>query len=355
MHENRFISTLAATLVYLSLLGPLFGAAQAETLVEPGTCELIVASRQTLSEARSYARSMENTQFAKIFLASNGWYAISVGALRPNEEEPVIRDWKSSGRIPQDSYCSRGLRYIARFDWRTGEQLQTNTRQTTRNESVYFVNSPGDGYLNLRSGPGSEYNIIREMSHGDRVVLLSSSGNWRRVRHNASGAVGWAYKNYLQTSAPSQSQSLSGSQSRTSSNSGRSSSGGGGINNALIGFLNNTIDAFENANSSSSSSSSSTSSIESYCYSISDSDARNACLLEPWLTENEDARNIILGNCYVLSNWANDFGLRYVCAEGGKNACSAIDDSDVSYSCYSCNGSRRWAATAAAGHVFQCY
>lgn len=59
-----------------------------------------------------------------------------------------------------------------------------------------IVNSPGDGYLNLRTGPGSQYQIIRQMYHGSSVETLEYAGNWVRVRHE-SGAVGWAYREFL--------------------------------------------------------------------------------------------------------------------------------------------------------------
>lgn len=58
------------------------------------------------------------------------------------------------------------------------------------------VNSPGDGFLNLRTGPGTQYNIIRKMFNGSSVEVLERSGGWVRVRHQ-SGAVGWAFRQYL--------------------------------------------------------------------------------------------------------------------------------------------------------------
>lgn len=66
-----------------------------------------------------------------------------------------------------------------------------------------LVNSPSDGYLNLRTGPGEEFKIIRRMSHGTAVETLEYSGGWVRVRHQ-SGAVGWASTHYLArpTSSP---------------------------------------------------------------------------------------------------------------------------------------------------------
>lgn len=59
-----------------------------------------------------------------------------------------------------------------------------------------YVYSPGDGYLNLRTGPSTQYDIVKPMYNGQRVWVISWSGNWRQVRHE-SGTVGWAYASYL--------------------------------------------------------------------------------------------------------------------------------------------------------------
>lgn len=60
-----------------------------------------------------------------------------------------------------------------------------------------MVNSPGDGFLNLRTGPGSNFQILRPMDHGSIVEILETQGNWSRVLHEESGAMGWAYRKYL--------------------------------------------------------------------------------------------------------------------------------------------------------------
>lgn len=67
---------------------------------------------------------------------------------------------------------------------------------TTARAETRIVNSPGDGFLNLRTGPGSNYSIIQQMYHGSSVETLEWSGNWVRVRHQ-SGATGWASGKYL--------------------------------------------------------------------------------------------------------------------------------------------------------------
>lgn len=59
-----------------------------------------------------------------------------------------------------------------------------------------IVHSPGDGFLNLRTGPGTRYAVVRRMYNGSRVQVLESAGSWVRVRHD-SGDTGWAHGRYL--------------------------------------------------------------------------------------------------------------------------------------------------------------
>lgn len=66
-----------------------------------------------------------------------------------------------------------------------------------------IVHSPGDGFLNLRTGPGSAYNIVRRMGHGSAVDILETKGGWSLVHHRASGDKGWAYRKYLVNKAQS--------------------------------------------------------------------------------------------------------------------------------------------------------
>lgn len=58
------------------------------------------------------------------------------------------------------------------------------------------VLSPSDGFLNLRTGPGSGFDIIFAMPNGSTVQTLEWSGSWVRVRHE-SGRTGWCAARYL--------------------------------------------------------------------------------------------------------------------------------------------------------------
>lgn len=121
------LKSLVAFLVSVSLAVSVPTVAVSQNLIEPGTCELIVKSEPSLDSARSYARNIDDTRFVKIFESSNGWYAISIGALKPHEEEAIISSWKASGKIPDDSRCSDGKKFIAQYDWRTGDRVYSGT------------------------------------------------------------------------------------------------------------------------------------------------------------------------------------------------------------------------------------
>ena len=60
----------------------------------------------------------------------------------------------------------------------------------------HFVAPTNDGYLNLRSGPGTGYGIIQRMYAGQGLVRVGTQGNWYRVRL-PDGTTGWAHSRYM--------------------------------------------------------------------------------------------------------------------------------------------------------------
>ncbi|PID35648.1 MAG: hypothetical protein CR993_08840 [Rhodobacterales bacterium] len=68
-------------------------------------------------------------------------------------------------------------------------------------DGTFFINSPGDGFLNLRTGPGMKYGVVRRMAHRSSAEVLGRSGKWLSVLHE-SGATGWAHQNYFTSSEP---------------------------------------------------------------------------------------------------------------------------------------------------------
>ncbi len=61
----------------------------------------------------------------------------------------------------------------------------------------FFVKQTSDGFLNVRSGPGTNFEILREIYPGDQVTSLEKKGRWHRVRL-PGGGTGWVSGNFLQ-------------------------------------------------------------------------------------------------------------------------------------------------------------
>ena len=60
-----------------------------------------------------------------------------------------------------------------------------------------YVSSTGEGTLNLRSGPGKEYESKGFVHHGNRVTVLDRCGEWSKVRTD-SGRTGWIKTKYIE-------------------------------------------------------------------------------------------------------------------------------------------------------------
>lgn len=59
-----------------------------------------------------------------------------------------------------------------------------------------YVSSTGEGTLNLRSGPGKEYEPKGYVHHNDRVTVLGHDGIWSKIK-TASGRTGWIKTKYI--------------------------------------------------------------------------------------------------------------------------------------------------------------
>ena len=82
--------------------------------VPAGRCALIIASRQSITDARRVIEEYGAAHTGAIYLAQNGWYAVSAGLLPQNEASDLISSLKSRGTIPNDSLCSAGRSYQSR-------------------------------------------------------------------------------------------------------------------------------------------------------------------------------------------------------------------------------------------------
>jgi uncharacterized protein YgiM (DUF1202 family) len=57
------------------------------------------------------------------------------------------------------------------------------------------VNDP-DGYLNIRSKPSKDAEIIGEINNGERIDIYTSYGDWLLIK-TKNGLIGYVYKNRI--------------------------------------------------------------------------------------------------------------------------------------------------------------
>ena len=150
--------------------------------------------------------------FLSLFLIAIGWSQPSVAETRyvyspsdgylnlrtgPGTRYDIIREMYNGERVRIVEYAGRWVRVVHESGargWASSRYLVR--RGAERPGGERYVYSANDGYLNLRTGPGTRFRVIREMYNGEYVRILERSGSWVRVRHE-SGAVGWASAKYL--------------------------------------------------------------------------------------------------------------------------------------------------------------
>lgn len=299
---------------------------------KPNQCYFVVASRKNTYEVSKFidAQSSFKMNEFEIFKSESGWYAITLGTVKESDFESLKSRWN----VPKDSYCSNGKAYVEN---RTG----LCGRPAFECSSGYKVAYDSCNAM-VAVSVMDDISLENGHSGGMQNAFCSMPDKFPRERLSVTGYNGYdkAKENYVFEAASASKKFTVHVNPKTN-------------------FVNfKWREPAKRTASKPKNKSKFTDKLSqkkySYCWGIDNKDARHACLEEPWLTDNEDARKVLLGDCYGMSRRAQDYGLMQICAYPGKSSCSSIKNSDVSYACYSCNGSRRWVATAAAGHIFEC-
>lgn len=66
--------------------------------------------------------------------------------------------------------------------------------------TVRGLDPNGDGFLAVRSGPGSNYRKLGEIYNGDQVRYCARAGKWMGIYYGSPRRVGWAHSNWLAVS-----------------------------------------------------------------------------------------------------------------------------------------------------------
>ena len=127
---------------------------------------------------------------------------------------------KASFRTITEIFAINGIEG-ADFNQIADEASARRKVRSSTNDAVsdlLIVNDPKDGWLNLRSGPGTSSSVIKRLDNGTAVKEISAFGNWKKVSDN-TGATGWAFGPFLLNNTSNESRGTSNSQSQSQARS----------------------------------------------------------------------------------------------------------------------------------------
>ncbi|WP_201774365.1 SH3 domain-containing protein [Jannaschia aquimarina] len=66
--------------------------------------------------------------------------------------------------------------------------------------TVMGLDPNGDGFLAVRTGPGTDYPMIDQLVNGDRVTIINGQDRWLGVEYR--GRQGWVHGNWVGNRIP---------------------------------------------------------------------------------------------------------------------------------------------------------
>ncbi|HBI93636.1 MAG TPA: hypothetical protein DDY58_15140, partial [Terrisporobacter glycolicus] len=86
-------------------------------------------------------------------------------------------------------------------------QLSGNKTGWSSKKYLTTTNASVKSTVNVRSGASKKYKVVDKLSKGEKVKVLSSSGDWHKVQFDGN-EVGWSHEDYInKTSSSSSSNS----------------------------------------------------------------------------------------------------------------------------------------------------
>ncbi|MCT4557848.1 MAG: SH3 domain-containing protein [Pelagimonas sp.] len=167
-------------------------------------CYIVTASRPDLGQARDFVNQwFPGRKGIRIFLSQNGYYGITLQVVAKDESNWILSRLKSQNTIPGDSYCSSGRNFVQEVvstsNFSSG--IGSGSGGLTLQGQTMYVDNNDAGGLNLRSGPGTQYDDFAELAPGTQVTVTRWSGDWANIR-SQTGQSGWVYGPLLTSRKP---------------------------------------------------------------------------------------------------------------------------------------------------------
>ena len=89
-------------------------------------------------------------------------------------------------------------------------QLSGNEAGWSSKEYLTTTNATVKSTVNVRTGASKKYRVADKLSKGEKVKVLSSSGDWYKVKYDGN-EIGWSHEDYINKTSSSSSSNSSGS------------------------------------------------------------------------------------------------------------------------------------------------
>ena len=94
--------------------------------------------------------------------------------------------------------CSARTTYVSsKKVARTTKTYRSANSTMAKNYSTGDLMMVTNQTLNLRSGPGTDYDILETLEKNDMLGFISKSGDWAKVEVVATGTIGYVHLNYV--------------------------------------------------------------------------------------------------------------------------------------------------------------
>ena len=115
-----------------------------------------------------------------------------IGTLRNNDKVEILKEvdgWYSIKFNGKTGYASKSYITIV------NEGLSNGSNNENKEGTVYGVNTN----LNVRTGPGTNYQVLGYLLSGDKVKILGEENDWYKVQFTTSSGskIGYASKKYI--------------------------------------------------------------------------------------------------------------------------------------------------------------
>jgi len=144
-----------------------------------------IAAQNTYVEIKAFEYT---DSYVLGFACENGKY---YGWLKMSDVE------YADGYTPQQTAAATTERTTVKPAETTAKPAETTASQSVKQTGRYTVSDSVGDNLNVRKGPGTDYDVVKSLDIGSNVTVIEWDGNWAHISVNGEDA-GYVYGEYIE-------------------------------------------------------------------------------------------------------------------------------------------------------------